>query len=99
MSMMSPQAIWGEKLELVNRKWDDMDDIFNLRLKAGASDEEKESFEDYAMNGMGGAFFLKAEHPEMREPYYTWEGKVVEKASLKGRKPSPVKTVKSDKLL
>lgn len=93
MSLMSPETAFGSALEIVDKKGD-KDDIFNLRLMDGVSDEDKEAFESYAMIAMGGDYFLKEMFPKMKDPYYTWEGKVVERATLKGRKPAPVKAPK-----
>ncbi len=87
MTPMGPVAIWGDKLERGENydKRRAKDSIFNLRLKDAATDEEKTEFERYAMHMMGGYRLLKRGYPKMKEPYYTWEGRVVEKASLKGR--------------
>lgn len=85
MTPLSPEAIWGDKLELKDKDGYG-DDIFNLKLKASATDEDKEDFEDYVMNTMGGCVFLRENYPDMKDPYYTWEGKVVERKSLEGRK-------------
>ncbi len=84
MAPKSPEQIWGNKLETVDRYGDEYD-IFNLRLKPSATDKEKRDFEDYVMNESGGAYYLAKDHPKMTDPYYTWEGKVVERASLAGR--------------
>ena len=37
-----------------------------------------------AGQGLGGSL-ARSYVPEMEEPYYTWERKIVEKSSLKGR--------------
>lgn len=80
----APETRWGKKLTYVSKKRP-KGDRFNLRLTEEATDREKEEFEVYIMYQMGGDYFLKKLFPNMRDPYYTWEGKVVEKASLKGR--------------
>ncbi len=84
MTPMAPSTIWGDKLEVIDKNRS-RHSIFNLRLKKEATNKEKQDFEAYVMYTMGGDYFLTADHPDMKEPYYTWEGKVVEKASLKGR--------------
>ena len=84
MVVMSPETIWGDDLELVDKNGS-ADDYFNLRLKSTVTDDDKYSFECYVMQVMGGEYFLKEMYPEMKDPYYTWEGKVVERSSLKGR--------------
>lgn len=85
MTPLSPETMWGDKLELVDKNGDKYD-AFNLKLKGSATDEEKAEFEDYVMNAMAGNVFLKEDYPDMKDPYYTWEGKVVERKSLEGRK-------------
>ena len=84
MTPLSPETAWGDNLELKDKNGYE-DDIFNLKLKAAAKDSDKADFEKYVMNTMGGEVFLKEGYPDMKDPYYTWEGKVVERASLKGR--------------
>ncbi len=81
---MAPQTRWGKKLAVVDKRGP-VDDTFNLRLKPTATDEDKHSFECYVMQEMAGQYFLKEDYPDMKDPYYTWEGKVVERSSLKGR--------------
>lgn len=89
--LMSPRTLWGGLLQEVRKG--EGEHTFNLRLSAKASDEDKAAFEAYIMNSMGGAYFLKKGYPKMKDPYYTWEGKVVERETLNGRKPKPVKIV------
>lgn len=84
MTPRAPEAIWGDKLGYVDPAGD-KDDYFNMRLKDDATDEEKADFEAYVMITQGGEGFLPDMYEEMDDPYYTWEGKVVERASLKGR--------------
>lgn len=86
----APETLWGEMLVKVDKSLDD-DIAFNTRLLPEASDEDKTDFEDYVMNFEGGREFLKQMFPKMKDPYYTWEGKIVERASLKGRKLPPAK--------
>ncbi len=76
--------MWGDKYILVDPKGN-KDSVFNHRLKPTASDDEKHQFEAYAMVQMNGEFFLTKRCPEMKDPYYTWEGKVVERSTLEGR--------------
>lgn len=90
MIILSPEVIWGNKLEKVDKNLPD-DTSFNICLKPEATDEEKTEFEDYMMNLMSGWFFLKYAAPGLKKPYYTWEGKIVELASLKYRELPPVK--------
>ncbi len=84
MTPVGHEVLWGDKLEVVDKN-KSKNSIFNLRLKPSASDEDKRGFESYAMNVMGGNHFMKKGYPHMKEPYYTWEGRVVERASLRGR--------------
>ncbi len=80
----SPWSRWGDYLMIVNKKRPDYD-IFNIRLKDGAPDRYKTELETYVMIEMSGDFVLKKLYPKMKEPYYTWEGRVVEKSSLRRR--------------
>lgn len=57
---------------------------YNLRLRPEATDEDKYKFERYIMWEMCGQNFLPEMFPEMKDPYYTWEDKVVKRNSLKG---------------
>lgn len=83
MVILMPEQIWGDKLETTNSGWSKP---YNLRLKPEATDEEKMSFEDYVMNLYGGWEMLPQGPFGLKKPYYTWEGKIVELESLKGRK-------------
>lgn len=85
MVILMPEQIWGDKLEKVDKSLPD-DISFNIRLKPEATDEEKADFEDYMMNLMGGWEMLPQGPFGLKKPYYTWEGKIVELESLKGRK-------------
>ena len=82
MTIMSPETAWGELLDYVKDK-DKRPDGMAYRLKTEASDKEKQRFEGYMMEENG--FFLKAFFPEIKDPYYTWEGEIVERSSLKDR--------------
>ena len=94
----APETMWGDKYVLVDPKGN-KESVFNHRLKSTASDDEKHDFESYAMVFMGGNYFMGKMHPEMEDPYYTWEGKVVERSSLKGRKIPVVKKTPRDRRL
>lgn len=54
-----------------------------LALSKDAPDEVKMEFEKFQKMSFGNLarFFV----PEMKEPYYTWEGKIVERHTLEGR--------------
>ncbi len=60
-----------------------------FKLKPEAPDDVKLKFEK-AMN-VEYASQADVYTPELKEPYYTWEGKIVERDSLKGRKLPLVK--------
>ena len=45
-----------------------------VALKPGASDEEKREFEAYMNDGLNGRLFF----PEIKKPYYRWNGDVVD---------------------
>ena len=47
-------------------------------LKDGASAEDKKTLEEY-MNSGDLPGYWKVKHPEMKKPYYTWSGKVIDK--------------------
>ena len=47
-------------------------------LEAGASEEDKRALEKY-MNSEAFKPLWKAENPNMKNPYYTWDGKLIEK--------------------
>ena len=49
----------------------------NWHLEKGASQEDKDEFEKY-MN-MGENYQLIVDYPKMKNPYYTWSGKVIDK--------------------
>lgn len=53
------------------------------KLKPNTPDEVKQQFEQWFTNLIrhDKEYYV----PEMKDPYYTWEGKVVERSSLKGR--------------
>jgi len=44
----------------------------------GASDKDKKELEEF-MNGGGYPNIWKSENPNMKKPYYTWSGKIVDK--------------------
>lgn len=46
-------------------------------LRAGASEEDKKALEEW-MNA-GTNYSLIADNPDMKNPYYTWSGKVIDK--------------------
>jgi len=50
----------------------------NWRLKPGVDEKTKEEFEIH-MNRKVMQRVHKREHPEMNNPYYTWEGKIIDK--------------------
>ncbi len=77
----SPKSMWPNLIELVDP--DKPNISLNYRLKATASDDDKLGFEKFE-NGQN-AFFLKSIYKELKEPYYTWEGQVVERSSLENR--------------
>ena len=54
-----------------------------LALSEDAPDEVKIEFEKHQKWSFGSLarFYV----PEMEDPYYTWEGKIVERSSLEGR--------------
>lgn len=47
-------------------------------LENGASDEEKKQLEQF-MNGGCYPELLKERNPNMKNPYYTWSGEIVDK--------------------
>ena len=57
--------------------------LLNVRLKSSATPKDKEEFEQYINEEQ--AFFIKKLNPDLENPYYTWEGKIVERSSLKDR--------------
>lgn len=78
----SPETIWGDKLGYVDEKKNRPEGMI-YRLKPNATSEEKQKFEEYML--FGNSFFLKEFYPKFKDPYYTWDGKIVERSSLKGR--------------
>ena len=46
-------------------------------LKEGASDADKKALEEF-MNGGSYPGLWKGRYPEMKKPYYTWSGEIVE---------------------
>ena len=48
------------------------------RLLPGASDELKAEFEKEVNSG-GMAEDIREDYPDMKNPWYTWEGKVIDK--------------------
>ncbi len=60
----------GSKFFVVDPEW---------HLKEGASDKDKKDLEEF-MNGGDYPKLWKHKYPEMKRPYYTWSGKVVDKA-------------------
>ena len=77
----SMKTLWPGLIELTDPNKLDIE--LNYRLKDGASDAEKKDFEYYQNSTNGNA--LRAIYKDLKEPYYTWEGKVVEQSSLKDR--------------
>ncbi len=53
------------------------------RLKDGASEDDKRHLEDF-MNNEGHKALWKALHPEMADPYYKWNGELVDKGHNDG---------------
>lgn len=56
--------------------------LFGLDPKA--SDDLKLDYESFQRKMFGS--LAKFYVPDMEDPYYTWDGKIVERSSLKGRK-------------
>lgn len=54
------------------------------RVKQSAPDSVKRAFEKHFTDDI--KFRKKYFFPDMKDPYYTWEGKIVERDSLKDRK-------------
>ncbi len=82
MTGPSPYSMWPDLLEVKDPEMIAIST--NLKMKKSASDKDKMDFERY--ENEENRFFIRDAHPDMKDPYYTWEGDVVEKASLKGRK-------------
>ena len=78
MSIPSIFTLFPGLIEKVNENGSYL--YLNLRLKSNATPKDKEEFEQYINEE--NEFFLKKLYPNMKTPYYTWEGKVVERASL-----------------
>lgn len=81
MSMPSPESRWGD---LLNYEEDEYGYKHETSLKPEATDKQKTEFEGYMM--FMSYSMLKECYPELEDPYYTWEGKIVERSSLEGRK-------------
>ncbi len=47
-------------------------------MEPGASDEDKRELEKF-MNGGDYPKLWKSRNPQMKKPYYTWSGKIVDK--------------------
>ncbi len=78
-----PKSIWGNLYQEIDTDEERPGGMY-CRLSSKATDKQKEDFEDYVLSECGG--FLIDYFPEMEDPYFTWEGKIVERSSLKGRK-------------
>ncbi|MBQ6679539.1 MAG: hypothetical protein IJM76_05895 [Lachnospiraceae bacterium] len=80
-----PKHSWSDKVERAGelptiKEWARPLPLFKLN---GATDEEKREFE--AEKNAELRPVAKFYVPDMEDPYYTWEGEVVERSSLKGR--------------
>lgn len=88
----APKYKWHEylvktgEIPVANKKRRDRGDLpyvlFGLDPKA--SDDLKLDYERFQRKMFGG--LAKFYVPDMEDPYYTWDGKIVERSSLKGRK-------------
>ena len=47
-------------------------------MEPGASDKDKKALEEF-MNGGDYPKLWKVRYPEMKNPYYTWSGEVIDK--------------------
>lgn len=58
-------------------------DALTLRLKPGASDKDKRELEEYVnFGGIKDAIPHDAPERRFKHPYWTWDGRIVEKSSL-----------------
>ena len=88
----APKYKWHEylvktgEIPVTNKKRRDRGDLpyvlFGLDPKA--SDDLKLDYESFQRKMFGS--LAKFYVPDMEDPYYTWDGKIVERSSLKGRK-------------
>lgn len=81
MTRIPPEVVWGDLVDHVKSK--EPRKGMDYCLKPKASDKDKMDFEASMMAELG--YFLKEFYPELEDPYYTWEGDIVERSSLKGR--------------
>ena len=73
-----PEFPWDEYLNLEHSE----DEKFRFeKLKSNAPDDIKEHFEK-CMNLPLGKVTLKRLAPELKNPYYTWDGRIIEKEEL-----------------
>ena len=89
MKVSPPQMPWtgymalaGEFISKVNWADGTRRTLTMCAIVDNAPDEVKTQYEVYR-NGLHN---MKDVAPELEDPYYTWEGKVVERSSLAGRK-------------
>ena len=82
------KEIKAGKLKAANANLAKHDKGFQLmRLPGDVSDDEKIDFERYHRRDIR---ILKNYYvPDMADPYYTWEGRVVERSKIEGR-PLPL---------
>lgn len=79
----APKKPWDKYIESTNKKYGPFDGYpgLSVRLKPGASDEIKRKFEAYMTADV--KRYKQSIVPDMKDPYFTWQGDIVEKSSLK----------------
>ena len=53
------------------------------RITDDAPDSLKAEFEEHMNNAPNFLYCMKNDFPDIKEPYYTWDGRVIEKSSKK----------------
>lgn len=83
MTLMGPEVHFTESKYFERIPMDKaIHPVLRMRLKQGASDKDKRELEEFVNHGLKSKILTVVRKKNMKDPYWTWDGQLIEKSKL-----------------